>query len=109
MKLENSRQIFGKYSVIKFRENPLSGSRFVSRGRVTDGQTVMAKLIVAFFAVLRTRLNTPRLGIFSLLCLVNKIVFTDGTKNSNNKFKSDASFHQSVECYGVILLDRLHM
>ena len=38
MKLEFSGQIFEKYSNIKFRENPSSGSRIVSCGR-TDGQT----------------------------------------------------------------------
>jgi len=68
----------------------------------------MTKLIVAF-AILRTHLNMPRLGIFSLLCLVNKIFFTDETKTSNNKLKSDVSFLQSVECYGMILPGRLHM
>jgi len=69
-----------------------------------------------FFAILQTRLNAPGLGIFSLLCFVNKIifainkiVFTGGTKNSNNKLKSDVSLLQSVECYGMILPDRLHM
>ena len=68
----------------------------------------MTKLIVAFcnFA---TRLNKPRLGISSLLCLVNKNVFTDGTQNSNNKLKSDVSFLRLVESYGLILPDRLHM
>jgi hypothetical protein len=43
MKLEFSRQIFEKYSNIKFHENPSSGSRVVPRGR-----TDMTKLIVAF-------------------------------------------------------------
>jgi hypothetical protein len=47
MKAEFSRQIFEKYSSIKFHENPPSGSRIVPRGR-TDGQTDMTKLIVAF-------------------------------------------------------------
>jgi hypothetical protein len=46
MKLEFSRQIFEKYSKIKYYENPTSGSRVVSRGQ-TDGRTDMAKLIVA--------------------------------------------------------------
>jgi len=42
MKLELSRQIFEKYSKIKFKENPSSGCRVVSWRRVggrTDGQT----------------------------------------------------------------------
>jgi len=37
MKLEFSRQIFEKYSKIKFHENPSSGSRFVSCERA-DGR-----------------------------------------------------------------------
>jgi hypothetical protein len=68
----------------------------------------MTKLIDVF-AILRTRLNKPRLGIFSLLCLVNKIVFTDGTKNINSKLKPDVAFLQSVERHGMLLLDSLHM
>jgi len=54
MKLEISRQIFEKYSNIKFHENPSSGSRVVPCGQ-TDGRTDrwtgekidMTKLIVA--------------------------------------------------------------
>jgi len=38
MKLEFSRQIFEKYSNIKFSEHPSSGSRVVSCSR-TDGRT----------------------------------------------------------------------
>jgi len=37
-KLELSRQIFKKYSNIKFHENPLSESRVVPRGQM-EGQT----------------------------------------------------------------------
>jgi len=47
MKLEFSRQIFKKYSNIKFHENPSSGSRVVARRR-TDGRTDMTKLTFAF-------------------------------------------------------------
>ena len=43
MKLEFSRQIFEKYSNIKFHENLTSGSRVVPRGR-----TDMTKFMVAF-------------------------------------------------------------
>jgi hypothetical protein len=47
-----SRQIFEKYSNIKFNENPLSGSQIVPHGwsdrRRTDGQTDLTMLIVAF-------------------------------------------------------------
>jgi len=38
MQLEFYRQIFKKYSNIKFHENPSSGSSVVPLGR-TDGQT----------------------------------------------------------------------
>jgi len=38
MTLEFSKQIFEKYSNVKFHENTSSGSRVVSCGR-TDGQT----------------------------------------------------------------------
>jgi len=38
MKLEFYRQIIEKYSIIKFHENPSSGSPIVPLGR-TDGQT----------------------------------------------------------------------
>jgi len=38
MKLKYSRQIFEKYSYIKFRENPFSGSRvFHADGRTNRG------------------------------------------------------------------------
>jgi hypothetical protein len=37
MKLEIYRQIFEKFSIIKFHENPSNGSRVVSYRR-TDGQ-----------------------------------------------------------------------
>jgi hypothetical protein len=47
MKREISQQIFGKYLNIKFHENLSSGSRVVPCGRM-DGQTGMAKLVVAF-------------------------------------------------------------
>ena len=56
MKIEFSRQIFEKYSNIKFYENPSSGSRVIPCGR-TDVSTDMTKLIVAS----RTRLKTTNL------------------------------------------------
>ena len=52
--IEYSRKIFEKYSNIKSHENPSSGSR-VPYGR-TDGQTDMAKLLVAF----RNSANAPK-------------------------------------------------
>jgi hypothetical protein len=51
IKLEFSRQIFEKYSNIKFHENPSSGSRVVACGRAD-----MTKLIVAF----RNYVNVPK-------------------------------------------------
>jgi hypothetical protein len=61
MYLEFSRQIFEKYSNIKFHETPSIGSQVVSRGR-TDGQADMTQLIVAFsnFA------NAPKNGLYFL-------------------------------------------
>jgi tRNA U38,U39,U40 pseudouridine synthase TruA len=56
MKLRFSQQIFGKFSNIKFHENPSSGSRVVPCGR-TDRRLDMTKQTVAF-AILRTRLKT---------------------------------------------------
>ena len=44
MKIEFSRQIFEKFSNIKFHENPSSGSRAF----VPCGRTNMTELIVAF-------------------------------------------------------------
>ena len=59
MKLELSRQIFEKYSYIKFNENRFSGNRVVPFGR-KDGQrdrgTDTTKLIVAF----RNFANAPK-------------------------------------------------
>jgi hypothetical protein len=47
MELEFSRQIFEKYSNVKFNKNPTSGSRVFPCGQM-DGRTNMTKLIVAF-------------------------------------------------------------
>ena len=51
-KLEFSRQIFEKYSNIKFHKNPSSGSRVVPRG-----QTDKTKLTVTF----RNFANAPKI------------------------------------------------
>jgi len=62
MKLEFPRQTFEKYTNIKFRGNPSSGSRVVPFGR-TDRHDETNSL---FFAILRTRLKTPlRCGQYS--------------------------------------------
>jgi hypothetical protein len=55
IKLEFSKQIFKKYSNIKFHENPSSGSQVVPCGR-TDRQTDMTKPIVTF----RNFANEPK-------------------------------------------------
>jgi len=47
MRLELPRQIFAKYTNIKFDEKASSGGRVVLCGR-TDGRTDMTKLIIAF-------------------------------------------------------------
>jgi hypothetical protein len=47
MKLEFYRQVFEKYSKIKFHEYPSSGNRVVPCGR-TERQTDTTKLIAAF-------------------------------------------------------------
>ena len=57
MKLEFARQIFEKYSNIKFHENPPNGSR-VPCGQMGGGRTDMTKLIVA------TRLRRGKVSLF---------------------------------------------
>jgi hypothetical protein len=48
MKLELSRQIFEKYSSVKFNENPFSGTELFHLYSLTDGQTDTSQLIVTF-------------------------------------------------------------
>ena len=55
MKLIFSQQNFEKYSIIKFDENPSTGSHVVPCG-LTDGRTGTTKLIVA----LRNFANEPK-------------------------------------------------
>ena len=55
MKLEFSRQNFGKFSKIKFHENSYSGSQTVSGGQ-TDGHKDMTNTIVA----IRNSANAPK-------------------------------------------------
>ena len=71
MKIEFPRQIFEKYSNIKFHYNPYSGSRVVPYGKRygrTDRPTDMTKLIVVFhnFA------NAPK-NRFSVLKIMSHI------------------------------------
>jgi hypothetical protein len=56
MKLEFSRQIFGRYPNIKFHENPFSESL------VAYGRTDMTKLIVAFLSFAKAPSNAGRLS-----------------------------------------------
>jgi hypothetical protein len=56
MKLEFSRQIFEKYSNMKFHENPSSGSRVVPCGRA-DGQ--MWRSQWSLFVTFRNFANAP--------------------------------------------------
>jgi len=63
MKIEFSRQIFEKYSNVKFRENPCCGSRVVPCGR-----TGMTKLIVAF----RNFANAPNIEQFGKMKRMEK-------------------------------------
>jgi len=65
--LEFSRQIFEKYSNIKFCENPCCGSRVVPCGQ-TDRQTDMTKQIVAF----RHFANAPNSGQFGKMKQMEK-------------------------------------
>jgi len=57
MELDFSRQIFEKYSNIKFRGNSSSGSQAVPCGPI-DGRTDMTKLIAAFYSFV----NAPKHG-----------------------------------------------
>jgi len=68
MKLEFSRQVFEKYTNIKYHENPSSGSRVVPCGR-----TDVTKLTVAF-AILRTRLKEMR--VFLVLQFLSHVIKT---------------------------------
>jgi len=58
MKLKFSWQIFEKFSILKFHENPSIGRRVVPCG-YTDRRTDMTKLIVA----LRNFANAPNMGL----------------------------------------------
>jgi len=63
MKLEFSRQIFEKFSSIKFHENPSSESRVVPCGR-----TNITKHIVAF----RNFANAPKMPMFIAMWKVDR-------------------------------------
>jgi len=68
MELEDLRQIFEKYSYVKFHGNPSSGSRVVPCGRTdrrTHGQTDMMKFIDAF----RNFMNGPKNWV--IFCKLN--------------------------------------
>ena len=65
MKLECSRQIFEKYSNIKFNENPSSGSRVVPCGQ-TDKRIDVTKIIIP----LRDFANVPK-NVFLTLSIIS--------------------------------------
>ena len=71
MALEFSRQIFEKYSNIKFHENPSSWSWVVPCGR-TDGRTERHDEAKSLFAILGTRLKRSR--------LTGSIIYRKGTQ-----------------------------
>jgi hypothetical protein len=73
MKLEFSRQIFEKYSNVKFHENPSRGNLFFPCGR-TDGQTDVTELI----ASIRDFVTAPQMLFCVHVCKGPK----DQTKNS---------------------------
>ena len=61
MELKFSRQLFEKYTDIKFHENPSSGSRVLC-GRIV--QTDMKKLTVAFRTFTKTSKRGPKMFLF---------------------------------------------
>jgi len=75
-------QIFLKSSHVKFHKNASSGRQVVPCGQidrrkdgVTDGQTDMAKIIIAFFANLGTHIKTARLIEFDVCRTVHRNIF----------------------------------
>ena len=74
MNLEFSRQIFEKYSKIKFHESPSSGAGlFHAADAATEGKTEMTKLIVPT-TILRTHLKTgTEIGITQSKLLLHKM------------------------------------
>ena len=66
MKFEFFRQIFEKYTNVKFHESSSSGSLIGPCGQtdgLTDGQADMTKLIVAFLNFVNGPENSWRLGL----------------------------------------------
>ena len=64
MNFEFSRQIFRKYSNIKFYKNSCSWNRAVSRGW-KDGQTDMTKMIIVFRNFVEVSKNIQNSHLFS--------------------------------------------
>ena len=93
MKLEFSRQIFEKYSNIKFHVNPSSGSLIVRYGQ-TDGQTErrtdMTKLIVAF----RNFANTPQTNVTNAIHYTRQSVSLFVTYLYNTYCQSNVFHHK---------------
>jgi hypothetical protein len=88
MKFEFSRQIFEKYSDIKFHENPSSGSRVVP----CDGQQIkMTKLTAAF----RNFAKAPKNG----KVLKHTILTFPHSCNISNYMHKQTSFIQNTLVY----------
>jgi hypothetical protein len=81
IKLQFSRQVFGKYSNIKLNENPFSGKRVLSCVR-TDGQGDITKLIVALssFVTASTKACEIKLSSGKLLgmCSISLKLYSAG-------------------------------
>jgi len=71
-KFEFSRQIVGKYSNIKFHENPSSLSRVPCRqiNGQTDGETDITKSLVSFLSFVNTpdKTNAVNIYLYGALC-----------------------------------------
>jgi len=82
MKLEFSGRIFEKYSNINSHEYPSSCSRFVPSER-TDGRADVTKLL----AILRARLKTSQLMLFSVIMVVCSEIHTNKTHSVGRMWK----------------------
>jgi hypothetical protein len=82
VKREFCRQIFEKYSNIKFHEIPSSESRAVPCGRA-DRQTDMTKLIVALRNLAKAPKNAHCVVVFKVLCFLRPMCRAAGSLASS--------------------------